>query len=334
MTSNVPLVRPSFPPIEAFAHLWEAATMASHQFSNFGTLWHDAADLLSKMTGRIALPCSNGTEAVALAVHALGVNQVAFEGFTFEATRIACRRLDIQPTVLRTNAGDETYDELAIVRTIPFGSKRRFVESRPGKNLVIDAAGAFGGDFFASLPDDAFIACSFHATKNFPIGEGGCVFLPAHANWAIESVTAAMNFGIDGKRNLLPGYRTNAKLDEMRCAILLAQLERVDYFARRSARIVRHSQDIANGGCGAWLPYRPGDAQSLVVVAYKDPDVLVRGLADAGFTARRVYHPYVKESVLFYDEARLVALPSDMSDDELTKIIATMKGIAKCNGYI
>lgn len=316
----VPLVRPSLPDQATWLPKWQHATKLSGQFSNFGPMWHEVSARLSSMTGRIALPCSSGTEAVALGIVATAADTVAYEAFTFEATGIAARRIDRHPTVLRTNAPAE---EECVVRTVPFGLHRTFRPEVGQTALVIDAAGAFDGTL-DTYPTDAVIACSFHATKNFPIGEGGCVFLPANCTWAVNTVKRAMNFGIDPATRELGGlyqYRSNAKLDELHCAMLLSQLDRVTYFRERSLRIRMHSQRLAEAIPGAWLPYDPGRAQSLVVVVHRTPAELCETLERAGFIARPVYMPNRHESLLRYEESHLVAFPSDMTDAELEALI-------------
>ncbi len=336
MTSNppatvVPLVRPSFPPLSAFVPLWDETTANTGQFSNFGALWSHAAEMIEEMTDRIAIPCSSGTSAVALAIaaakQALGFAEVgvAFEAFTFQATAIAARQ--VCPFVSPIRSGAPVKHRDIVVRTIPFGMGRKFQPEMDGVQLVIDAAGAFHPDEISNYPADAFVACSFHSTKNFPIGEGGVVLLPKHATWAADTIRAAMNFGMDPERNIKPGWATNAKLDELHSSILIAQLRRGQYFAARSARIAATSRLIAGECVDFWLPYDTGRAQSLVVVAHKDPDTIVRELALVGFVARRVYHPHVEPGLLTYDEARLVALPSDMVNDECNRLIEAMKAM-------
>ncbi len=328
--ANVPLCRPSFPDPQTWLPKWQLSTAATGQYSNFGPLWHEAAERLSLSTGRVALPCSTGTEAVALAIAAFGQASVYYEAFTFEATRSAALRSDQYAIPFRPAPGfpSQPEPEDVIVRTIPFGSKREFRES--DNSMVIDAAGAFDGHL-TGYPRDALIACSFHATKNYPIGEGGCVFIPRGWNWAINNVRRAMNFGIDPvTRAYVPGiYATNAKLDEMRSAMLLAQLDRADYFSARSARIAEQSRLIALNTPGTFLPYTPGcSSQSLLVVGHHEPDKLVNKLAESGFVARRVYHPFIREDLLDYNQSRMVALPSDTTDKEFYQLIDVMRGLA------
>jgi dTDP-4-amino-4,6-dideoxygalactose transaminase len=188
-------------------------------------------------------------------------------------------------------------------------------------------------DEIKTYPVDAFVCVSFHATKNFPIGEGGAVLLPRHATWARDQVMAAMNFGFDygsppNDRRVVPGFATNAKMDELHAALLLAQLGQVEWFADRSARIANASVDIT-ARCPSLLrlPYTPGSAQSLVVVAHREPARLVDGLAARGFIARRVYHPFIAEDLLTYEEARMVALPSDCNGLEMMRLVGAIREV-------
>jgi len=329
----IPLVRPSFPAVSTFSDRWEAATKKTGVFSNFGELWHSAQLRLSELTGRFAIPVSTGTHAVTLAIAAAEATfgeaaTVAFEAFTFQATALAARRIDPGAAKARTGFDNEALQRDIVVRTIPFGM-RRYIEKKKNEGvLVIDAAGAFHPDAIKQYPAEAYVAVSFHATKNFPIGEGGCVFLPRGASYAARTIMAAMNFGFDDRRNVLPGYATNAKLDELRCALLLAQLDRAEHFAARSARIRETVKAVcaASGGT-AWAPYELGVAQSLAVVAHRDPAQLVETLFENGFVARRVFHPHLSEHLLTYDEQRLVAIPSDCTDVEIEQMARVIGGV-------
>lgn len=317
----IPLVRPNFP--DFFMNRWRDSTRRSGQFSNFGPLWHQAADVLTKMHGRKAFPCSSGTDAVALGLAAMGEDRVTnYEAFTFEATGIAARRLGAAMPI-----GTNTYGGATCVRTMPYGRFRASWSTQ--RYLVVDAAGGFGttSSAFCTVPEDAAIAVSFHATKGFPIGEGGCLFLPLRAHEKHAYVMAAMNFGFDSNRNVVTSYATNAKLDELHCALLLAQLERGSVFRERSRRIREHSGVISEE-CPErlnTLPYTPGAWQSLVVVDAKNPDEVVSDLTEAGFTARRLYWPNYNRQLLTDSERNLVALPSDMSDSELEKLIEVLQ---------
>jgi dTDP-4-amino-4,6-dideoxygalactose transaminase len=308
----IPLVRPSFPPIESWAPRWKAATDKTGQYSNYGQLWHEAAEKLRQMTGMQAFPCSSGTEAVGLAIQAAksarDVRRFDVEAFTFEATHVAAERFNGFDRIIRSDKQSPW-----AVRTIPFGCGRTLQSE-----CIVDAAGGFGpGVASLSCP----IAVSFHATKNFPIGEGGCVFLPQ--TWALsDEMVAAMNFGFDMDRKRDPHVEHvgNGKLDELRCAVLLAQLERVDYFKARSARIREHSRLLQHKINQTEPPYPLGAWQSLVVVQVADAAGVADDLATEGFVARPVYSPNRFPELLLPAERNLLALPSDMTAAELERL--------------
>jgi len=299
---------------------WHRATDKSGQYSNFGTLWHQASAQIAMMHNRAAFVCSSGTDAVRLAVFAAqqehGFEDCKYEPFTFEGTVLAIE------SVIPVDDTAWVYD-LPVVETIPFGCAKFISRSR---TVVVDAAGAFGGPgAFDNIPDDVAIAVSFHATKNFPIGEGGCVLLPKE--WQALSTIQAMNFGFDDNR--VPranGWATNAKIDELRCAVLLEQLDRIPYFQVRSARIREHS-NVIQGAVGGRLGYVPGDWQSLVVVSHQNPAEFVYHMGNQGIVARRVYMPSRHEDLLTEQQKRFVALPSDMTDNELDCVVETIKKV-------
>ncbi len=324
----IPLVRPSFPDMNKVLAQWRLSTDRSGQFSNFGPLWTKASERLSDITGMSAFPCSNGTEAVALAIVALraqkGVRHFKVEAFTFEATFAAAERFGAAfHSVVRSS--DKRSDGYGMVRTLPFGSNRRIGDA--SGLTVIDAAGAFGAEGAFAAGHAGPIACSFHATKNFPIGEGGCVLLPLEWDLGESAVLAAMNFGFDSdrKRQHRAVYATNAKLDELHCAILLAQLNRLDHFRDRSERIRKHARILQQAITGLSITYELGAWQSLLVMQHADPDGLIRHMGTAGFVCRRVYCPNPYAEMFTEHERNLVALPSDMTTDELEMFAAAAR---------
>lgn len=334
---RLPLVRPSFPDPRTFIPAWQDVTATTGQFSNFGRLWHAAAERLEEITGRLAFPCSSGTEALALATSATLVQSeeigVGIEAFTFEAGRIVAERLCSAYDVIPTH---DTCPDQVVIRTIPYGRGRDLTLKRYEHEItVVDAAGAFGTDrkAFAGVRPGSAIAVSFHATKSFPIGEGGAVLLPKYWDAGADAVMRGMNFGFSRDRSRDPHlpYASNAKLDELRCAMILAQLERGDYFAERSARIRKHVlrliERLGGIGDGITAPYQLGAWQSLVVVGCADAPGLSAGLAERGIASRLVYRPCPDEELLAVDERNLLALPSDCTDDELDHLTSAIEEI-------
>lgn len=336
--------------------MWQRSTENSGQFTNFGPLWWLAADRLCDLTDRLSFPVSSGTEAVALAAlasqieHDNGDYCPAVEAFTFEATRIAFERVqqnhDRAEHGLREVRSDEKYAASiggvptdsktgVVIRTIPFGSHRSFVGRQfDGEPTVIDAAGGFGpGAFNANVRPNQPIAVSFHATKNFPIGEGGAVLLPNTWKRGAEAVVQAMNFGFTQHRRtrITQHYATNAKLDELRCAVLVAQLSRADYFKARCARIRKHTLRLIEHVEQLRVPYQLGAWQSLVVVQVDRLGDAMGALADAKIACREVYPRGTsigsREDLLTESERNLLALPSDCTDEELEQVAETLREV-------
>lgn len=346
----IPLVRPSFPDPGVFIPLWKKATQESGIYSNFGPLWWMAADRLSEVTDRIALPVSNGTEAVTLAALASQIENAnddyapAVEAFTFEATRIAFERVqhlhDRAEWGLREVRSDSALGAKerktgVVIRTVPFGCHRDFTKPQfDDEPTVIDAAGGFGPNAWgthgldATVRKDQPIAVSFHATKNFPIGEGGAVLLPLAWKRGAEAVVQAMNFGFSQNRRtrITSHYATNAKLDELRCAMLIAQLDRADYFRERCARIRKHTLRLIDHVDQLRAPYQLGTWQSLVVVQIDQLADAMGILADRGIACREVY-PTSRQDLLTDAEKNLLALPSDCTDDELAQVMDALREV-------
>jgi len=341
---RVPLTRPSFPQSDDFYLRWKHVTNMTGQHSNRGTLWHEAARRLENFTeGRyVAFPVANGTDAVALAIYGASREQslscyngaVNVEGFTFHATLCAAKMVaghDV--TIIDTN---ERVDPTEIaVRTKWWGYDRDLLWC--GANDVIDAAGGFGdASAFEHIGKDCIVAVSFHATKNFPIGEGGAVLVPKHREMAQLAVHRAMSFGFDIDRKPVEPFGINAKLDELRCSLLIEQLEHAKHFERRADNMRALVIHVATHAYGAGksdgkemqskdgidFP-QLGNWPSLPVFPMPRADELVAFMAERGFQCRRTYDPIPGANYEPWQRS-CVAFPADMTADENRQLCAAL----------
>jgi dTDP-4-amino-4,6-dideoxygalactose transaminase len=110
-----------------------------------------------------------------------------------------------------------------------------------GVPLVVDSAAGFGATDVAGSPLGAVgdvEVFSFHATKPFAIGEGGCVTTPDPET--AERVAEMINFGLE------PGTRTsvdigfNAKMSELHAAAALAMLDELPTVLERRRDAAAH----------------------------------------------------------------------------------------------
>ena len=147
-------------------------------------------------------------------------------------------QLDPERVAARTDL-----DEVAIVIPVaPFGRpvpQTAWLEfrERTGIPVVIDGAATF--EAAAVRPERILgelpVAMSFHATKAFATGEGGCV--ASTDTSVVEQVGQALNFGFSGSRDsATPSL--NGKLSEYHAAVGLAELEEWDAKQEATARVL------------------------------------------------------------------------------------------------
>jgi dTDP-4-amino-4,6-dideoxygalactose transaminase len=104
------------------------------------------------------------------------------------------------------------------------------------------AAALFGAD--RASPNHPMEAISFHHTKPWGVGEGGCMIVD-RADMPL--VRSALNFGIGGP-DLLKPFAGNGKISEPACALILDRLERLPSWShfyygqrRRIDKLRRHA---------------------------------------------------------------------------------------------
>lgn len=324
----IPLLKPHHPhphPGSTWYKDWAAAAAACNTYSNFGPQFYRAATALERFVGPgwLAIPCASGDVAVRTLVAVVQEtygSTIGYEYFTFQSTRTACRKYD----ELRTGS-IPWGSHKAVVRTHSYGRSRIFKQEGL-VDLIIDACGAFGPDFLSRYPASAYIAVSFHATKNFPIGEGGAMFIPIKDIKTYERCVRKINFGFTpGTQVFSDVHGYNGKLDEMHCALLVEQIENnACYFSTRAAYNCALSEQYAGRIRGAHLPYTPGQqTQSLAVIAHEDPAALTAKLAAADIATRRIFWPWEQryEDYLAEDEKGLIALPCDVTQEEIEHVI-------------
>lgn len=173
---------------------------------------------------------SSGHTALQAAYYVLGTKRPAVTDYTFRST--LCASFDDPVVVdcdkqgfLDIDGINDECDGVALVcpiSRIPDIKKYEEICRKRNIPLVIDGAATFG------TPDiynhgDCF-CLSFHATKTFPIGEGGAVVCSKEV---AKKIKQYINFGFDEHKNPIM-HGTNAKVSEYTCAIGLAILDEIE----------------------------------------------------------------------------------------------------------
>lgn len=254
--TEIPFLRPELVPLESYeGYIREAEACRIH--SNFGPL-------VSKLERRIiaeiyggagaGTTVSNATIGLILSLRLLARPRgryVVMPSFTFAATPQSAQWagfepyfLDVDPATwaLRPDAVLETVERLGddVAAVMPYATFGTCLDLAPYRRLeamgipvVVDAAASFGAtrdNVAFGLDFPGAVVFSFHATKAFPIGEGGFVYSGDAA--FIGRLRRASNFGFSDRR-VAEEVGLNGKLPEVAGAIGLATL---DVYAEKMSR--------------------------------------------------------------------------------------------------
>ena len=207
------------------------------------------------------IPCGNGTDALQVAMMALGLkpgDEVITTSFTFIATAEVIALLGLTPVLVDVNPDTYNIDPDAIRRAITDKTKaivpvHLFGQSAPMEDIMTiadefnlfvieDNAQAIGADYICNDGSKkktgtiGHLGCtSFFPSKNLgAYGDGGAIF--TNDDKLAEQLRAIVNHGM--KVRYYHDYvGVNSRLDSMQAAILDVKLKHLDEYcdARRSA---------------------------------------------------------------------------------------------------
>lgn len=201
----------------------------------------------------LTLVC-NGTCALDVALEALELepgSEVITTPFSFVATANAIIRKGLKPVFVDVesdgyNICAERISEAITPRTtailgvhvygIPVNLKKiEEIAKDHCLAVIYDGAHSFGvsvrGNSLLSYGDIA--TCSFHATKVFNTGEGGCII--ANKNCS-KSINRGINFGFSGE-NDISEFGINAKMSEFAAALGVVNLENISSIIKKRAKV-------------------------------------------------------------------------------------------------
>jgi dTDP-4-amino-4,6-dideoxygalactose transaminase len=262
--------------------------------------WAFQEEAAAHLGVRRTVGVANGTDALVLALNALGVgpgDEVICPAFTFYATAESVVQrgatpvfADIEPGTLNLDVDDAaakvTDRTRAIIPVHLFG---RPLDVRPlvelGVPILEDAAQAFGAPGVAQL--GAISTFSFYPTKNlFCLGDGGLV-----ATNDEELADRVQLLSFHGSRDKsafdLVGY--NSRLDELQAAFLRVFLpELAGWNEARRAGAARYAE-LGLGELVELPADEPGHVYHLFVCRSRERDAIRTALAEAGIASGAYY---------------------------------------------
>jgi dTDP-4-amino-4,6-dideoxygalactose transaminase len=363
------VTKSSLPPLEEYLaylkRIW-----ATRWITNDGEL----VQLLGKMLGERLktmglVLMSNGTLAIQIALHALGIKgEVITTPFTFAATTnvllwqgltpvfadIDPQTFNIDPADVERKITDKTSAILAVhVYGNPcYVRELQEVADKHGLKIIYDAAHAFDVEYENQPITDYGDAStlSFHATKVFNTIEGGAVV--ARDEKIVEKLKLMRNHGIRSEEEVvLPGI--NAKMNEFQAAMGLCNLEHLseetqrrrvlyDYYRQRLGNVesINFQKVIASKFNYSYMP--------VCFENVRKRDAAYSELMKNGIKPRKYFFPlttdfsYFKKDGLGLAKPRKLKVASDTSERILClplyadlelmwvdKIVEIVKGVAK-----
>lgn len=299
----IPFIKPHFPSPKLIANDY-AKIVESNWFTNFGPfekeLCAQVANFISQNVSVTTV--ANATLGIELAIRSLFVkdgrkNQVLVPSFTFIAGPASLISEGFTPVFVDINGAlqpdldqaksyiEKNTDKVAgifLCNTFGVGNKEvakwEDLARRYKLPLIIDSAAGFGSmydnkNYIGSRGDCEIF--SMHATKPFSVGEGGLIV--SKNQDLITKIRHLENFGFDENR-VASDIGTNAKLQELNCAIGIRQLKDLESrLAGRRESLAHYKKLLEPKG----FKFQGNDERSTVA--------FVSALAPSAATARGVY---------------------------------------------
>jgi len=291
----VPVMRPRLPTADRLLPYLRRID-ASRVYSNYGPL---VLELEARLVDRFGLAsgsvvtAGSGLSAIVGAILAKAGRATQprplalLPAYTFVATAVAAEQCGYQPILADVDprtwlldpqrlSQHPDIDRIGLVlpvatlgRAVPLADWEDF-QARTGIPVVIDGAASFEqlsadpGRFTGRVP----VALSFHATKSFGTGEGGCVISTDAPLMA--RVASVLNFALHTDRNCQMAS-TNGKMSEYHAAVGLAELDGWQAKQQAVDRVCAvYRREFARHGLAAQLHTAPDIGSSYVLLLARD----------------------------------------------------------------
>jgi dTDP-4-amino-4,6-dideoxygalactose transaminase len=246
--------------------------------------------------------------------------------FTFTATGLAAQLCGYEPLLASTAttswaltpeallARPDVLEQTAlVVPVVPFGRNSidlqawQHFQDTTGIAVIIDAAASFESlHAHVVQPQRIPLVLSFHATKTFGTGEGGCV-VTTDTELA-NRIGQCLNFGFAGSRNSAVAS-VNGKLSEYHAAVGLAELDGWEEKSRRYVEVAtRYQRAFAQAGVSLPLWTAPQVSSNYVILqcaSAAQSGLIVEGLSAAGVETRLWYGDGLSGNGAFADTRKL-----------------------------
>jgi dTDP-4-amino-4,6-dideoxygalactose transaminase len=194
-----------------------------------------------------------------------------------------------------------------------------------GKELIVDSALALLGPDRSRF-HDADEVISFHHTKPWGFGEGGCAIVSLKDG---DLVRSFLNFGV-GADSALAAFATNGKLSDIAAAAIFERLERLPFWANLYHQQRMRIVDLVDQAGLAVLGHPPLHAVCAHIPVLSPRPIAFSDMPDARFDVRKYYRALAPGMPVAEDlYARIVNIPCHpgMAEVSTTEIEAFLEAI-------
>ncbi|MDG2333848.1 MAG: DegT/DnrJ/EryC1/StrS family aminotransferase [Myxococcota bacterium] len=323
--------QPSVPDLESFTSRVKEI-FDNRWLTNFGGMHEEFSESLREiMDAEFVLPVTNATFGLTTLLNAMDLHgEMLTVPYTFPATYHALiHARNVSPRFVDVRRDNFGMDPDAAARAITertagilavhaYGFPAAVEElsalaQEHDLPLIFDAAACFGvrkNGLSITQYGDASVL-SFHATKVFNTAEGGAIICRDEALY--DRCKLFINFGILGEDKIeFDGL--NGKMDELRCALGLANLGQVEIALEKRKRVVESYLETLRELDHPQISYLPSlydtSEQTLnysyfpIIVTPSDGldrDMLNQRLRRRGVFSRTYYYPTARESKICSD---------------------------------
>ncbi len=324
--------------------------MESTAFINGKAVQEFAANLSAYLGVKHTIPCANGTDALQIAMMALGLqpgDEVITPSFTYIATTEVIALLRLTPVFVEVDPKSFCMDPAAIEKAITPKTKaivpvHLYGQAAPMEEIMAiaakhnlyvieDNAQAIGCDY--TYADGTrkktgaighIAATSFYPSKNLgAFGDGGAIF--TNDDELAAKMRMIANHG-QSRQYYHDVVGCNSRLDSMQAAILNIKLQHLDEYAAARRKAADYYDNAFAGHAKITTPYRAAYSghvfhQYTILLEGVDRDGLKKHLADNGIPAM-IYYPVPGHKQKMFEQFNVAATVMPVTDWLTERVIS------------
>jgi UDP-2-acetamido-2-deoxy-ribo-hexuluronate aminotransferase len=324
--------------------------MESTAFINGKPVQSFAANLSTYLGVKHTIPCANGTDALQIAMMALGLepgDEVITPSFTYIATTEVIALLRLTPVFVEVNPDTFCIDPAAIEKAITARTKAivpvhlygqaaemekiMAIAEKHGLSVIEDNAQAIGGDYYFTNGDQRKTGTighigttSFYPSKNLgAFGDGGAIF--TNDDSLAQKIKMVANHG-QSRQYYHDVVGCNSRLDTIQAAILDIKLKHLDEYISARIKVADHYDRTFAGNASIKTPSRASYGkhvfhQYTLQLTGVNRDALKEHLATKNIPSM-IYYPVPGHRQKMFEAFNVSSLSLPVTDELTKKVIS------------